>query len=58
VPWLPGSSGWYLAGLEAAGFADASVEVTQVYDIEGIIGAELAHAAGNGRIVSGFVRAT
>ena len=48
----------YLAGLEAAGFVDASIEVTQVYDIEGILGSELAQAAGDGRIVSGFVRAT
>lgn len=47
-----------LAGLRAAGFAAASIEVTQVYGIEGLLGSELARAANDGRIVSGFVRAT
>ncbi len=49
----------YLGGLTDAGFVDAGIEVTQVYDIEGVLGAEAAElAAGHGRIVSGFVRAT
>jgi len=48
----------YLAGLTAAGFIDASIEVTQVYDIEGVLGADAAANADSGRIVSGFVRAT
>ena len=48
----------YLGGLEEAGFIDASIEVTQVYDIEGVLGADAAAASDKGRIVSGFVRAT
>lgn len=49
----------YLGGLIDAGFIDASIEVTQVYDIEGVLGSDAAVAtADQGRIVSGFVRAT
>ncbi len=49
----------YLGGLTDAGFVDASIEVTQVYDIAGVLGADAAEAAADqGRIVSGFVRAT
>lgn len=48
----------YLDGLAAAGFVDASIEVTQVYDIKGVLGDEAAAAADRGRVVSGFVRAT
>jgi SAM-dependent methyltransferase len=47
----------YLAGLRAAGFIDASLEVTQVYDTAGVLGPEAAAEAGEGRVVSGFVRA-
>lgn len=48
----------YLGGLEEAGFVNASIEVTQVYDIAGVLGADAAAASDSGRIVSGFVRAT
>ncbi|RIK45473.1 MAG: arsenite S-adenosylmethyltransferase [Chloroflexi bacterium] len=53
----------YIARLNRAGFADASVEVTKVYDTAEALGeclpAELAgSSAASGRIVSGFVRAT
>ncbi len=49
----------YLGGLTGAGFVDASIEVTQVYDIAGVLGVDAAEAAADqGRIVSGFVRAT
>lgn len=47
----------YLEGLHQAGFVDASIEVTNVYDIEAVLGPELASQAGGGRVVSGFVRA-
>lgn len=47
----------YLAGLAEAGFVDASIEVTQTYDIGAEHGPELASQAGDGHVVSGFVRA-
>ncbi|MEZ4522044.1 MAG: arsenite methyltransferase [Thermomicrobiales bacterium] len=34
----------YLGGLVKAGFVDASVEVTQIYDVEGVLGPEAAAA--------------
>jgi arsenite methyltransferase len=48
----------YLQRLSAAGFTDASIEVTKTYDPAevGCCGSDGA-AAGDGRVVSGFVRA-
>ncbi len=48
----------YLSGLRDAGFVDASLEITQVYDTAGVLGDERAAEASDGRIVSGFIRAT
>jgi SAM-dependent methyltransferase len=49
----------YLAKWAAAGFVDASVEVTQVYDTQEALGCcgTPAGDASDGRVVSGFVRA-
>jgi ubiquinone/menaquinone biosynthesis C-methylase UbiE len=49
----------YLAKLADAGFADASIEVTQVYDTQEALGCCGAptNDSSDGRVVSGFVRA-
>ena len=48
----------YLAGLAQAGFAEASIEVTSVYNPSDVVSCcSGGVAAGDGRIVSGFIRA-
>ena len=48
--------GEYLDGLAAAGFVDAGIEVTTVYDTDAALGC-CGAPAGDGKVVSGFVRA-
>lgn len=48
----------YLAKLAAAGFVDGSIEVTKTYDAEDVgCGCGDGGSVGDGRIVSGFIRA-